>query len=250
MQINDLSFEGIHIEARKRIKPFLIEILREFKDLISSIYVVGTAVSEDYDPKTSDINSFFLLKTIDFRILKSFISVGKKYGREKIAMPLFMDQDYLERSLDVFPLEFLNLKLLHVTVYGEDKLQVLEIKKKELRLQLERELKSKLIWLMRTYIGSKGERKVMTEILVNSLKDYIPILRGMIFLFGKEPPKSQLEVMELFGQVSFFDVSLLKRLYSMKKERPKLSVSQLDSYFEEFYLLTYRLSKIVDEFTF
>ena len=40
-------------------------------------------------------------------------------------------------------MEFLNFKLVHHTLYGEDLLAGLEIDKKDLRLQCERELKGK-----------------------------------------------------------------------------------------------------------
>ncbi|HAV43580.1 TPA: hypothetical protein DCX15_06170 [bacterium] len=54
---------------------------------------------------------------MDLGFLKLIATLGKKYSRNKVAAPLIMTPRYIERSLDVFPIEFLNLKLIHTAVF-------------------------------------------------------------------------------------------------------------------------------------
>ena len=68
-----------------------------------------------------------------------------------------MTPEYIRTSLDVFPVEFLNFKLIHATVFGEDIFESLEINRMDLRRQCERELKVKLVSLRQGYISSLGD---------------------------------------------------------------------------------------------
>lgn len=243
--MEEINLRGIHPDASSRIRPFLERLLQDSCNIIDSIYVVGTATTEDYDPKKSDINSLFVVKTEDIGFLKMLASLQKRFRRKRIAIPTVLTLKYIAKSIDVFPLEFLNLKLLHVTAFGQDIFENLEIERKNLRLQCERELKSKLIWLARGYISFWNEKDRMREFVVASLKDYIPLLRGIIFLFGKEPPVRQMEVIELSGQMLKIDADVLDKLYMIKKGL-KLSFHEVHLLFERYWHLTSELSDMVD----
>ncbi len=245
--MSDLNLEKLHPLARDRIKPFFEEILNKYGERIHSINATGTAITEDYDPKLSDVNSIFVLREMDLKFLELIAPLGKKYGKHKVAAPLIMTPKYIENSLDVFPIEFLNFKLIHATVFGEDILKDIEINRNDLRHQCERELKSKLIWLRQGYISSKGDRKVLTEGFVNSITGYIPLFRGIIVLFGKEPPIGQGEVIKRLSEATDIDTSVFYRVYKVKRERLKLSVDELNTIFEDYYTVTEKLGRIVDE---
>ena len=177
---------NLKTEISSTYKPFLDEILSGYKDNIHSIHITGSALTDDFDPKTSDINSVFILQDMDLKFLELLAPMGKKYGKKKIAAPLIMTPDYIMKSLDVFPIEILNIKLLHYTVMGEDLFQDLEINRSDLRYQCERELKVKLIGLRQGYIATAGDRKTLTAGFVDSFSGYIPLLRAVIVLLGKE----------------------------------------------------------------
>jgi hypothetical protein len=57
---------------------------------------------------------------MDLKFLKFLAPLGKKFGRKRIAAPLIMTPEYIDTSLDVFPIEFFNIQQLHLTVYGDD----------------------------------------------------------------------------------------------------------------------------------
>ena len=122
--MNDI---GLKADISARYKPFLDKVLENHQDLIHSIHIVGSALTQDFDTKISDINSVVVLHKMDLKFLEFLAPLGKKYGKKRIAAPLIMTPEYIENSLDVFPLEFFNIKMLHHTVWGEDIFQFLEI---------------------------------------------------------------------------------------------------------------------------
>jgi len=135
-----------HVAAEK-FKPFQEDILSRYPDNIHSITIIGSSLTDDFDSENSDINSVFVLHRMDLKFLELLAPLGKKYRKKKVAAPLIMTREYIDKSLDVFPLEFMNIKLLHKTVLGDDLFQGLEIDISDLRLQCERELKVTLIGL-------------------------------------------------------------------------------------------------------
>ena len=77
-------------EVAERFKPFQDEILRSYKNNIHSITITGSALTDDFDPGKSDVNSVFVLDEMDLKFLEILAPLGKKYGRKKIAAPLIM----------------------------------------------------------------------------------------------------------------------------------------------------------------
>ncbi len=243
----DLTLEKLKPEAANRIKPFLNEILDGYQDRIHSIHVTGTAITDDFDEKASDVNSIFVLKKMDLKFLELLAPLGKKYGKQRVAAPLIMTPDYIKTSLDVFPLEFLNFKLIHSTLFGEDIFAGIEIDRMDLRRQCERELKVKLIWLRQGYLSSLGDRKVLTGRFANSITGYIPLFRGIIVLLGKEPPVRQGEVISALSGAANINTDIFAKVLKEKHAKVKLSIDELNTIFEDYYSATEKLREIVDE---
>jgi len=245
--MSNINLEKLNLHAAKKIKPFFQEILDKYPENIHSIYVTGTAITDDFDIKRSDINSIFILKDMDLKFLKLLAPLGNKYSRHKVAAPLIMTPDYIQTSLDVFPVEFLNFKLIHAAVYGDDILKDIEIGRVDLRLQCERELKTKLILLRQGYISSLGDRKLLTENVVNSITGYIPLFRGIIMLLGKEPPVSQGRVITAISEATGINTDIFAKVLKEKHERIKLSIEDLHTLFEVYYTATEELGSMVNE---
>jgi len=243
----DLTLDALKPAAARKIKPFLEEMLAGYREKIHSIHITGTAVTDDFDEKVSDINSVMVLKEMDLKFLELLAPLGKKYGKQKVAAPLIMIPGYIESSLDVFPIEFLNFKRIHSTVFGEDIFKDLAIDRMDLRHQCERELKSKLIWLRQGYLSSQGNKKLLTEGFVRSITGYIPLFRGIIMLSGSEPPVKQSDVIAALGKETGVNTDVFARVLKEKHEKIKLTIEELNTIFEEYYAATEKLGAIVDE---
>jgi hypothetical protein len=161
-----------------------------------------------------------------------------------------MTPDYIQQSLDVFPIEFLNFKMIHETVYGEDILNDIVIDLTNLRHQCEREIKTKLIALRQGYISSEGNKKIINENIINSIAGYIPLFRSIIFLMGKNPPVKKYEVLKDLSVYMEINMDILKKILDFKKGVLKLTKNEIDTVFEEYYKTTEEISKKIDEHKF
>jgi hypothetical protein len=233
--------------VEKRFKPFQDEILSSYQDKIHSLTITGSALTEDFDPGQSDVNSVIVFNKMELQLLELMAPLGKKYGKKRIAAPLIMTPEYIMNSLDVFPMEFLNIKLIHKTVFGEDLFQALEINRLDLRLQCERELKVRLIGLRQAYISSAGDIKTLTDMFINTISGYIPLFRGIVLVLGKEPPTINKDVLISLEESSGVNTGVFKDVLKQKKHKSKLTIKQLNTFFEDYYAAIEKLGDVIDD---
>jgi predicted nucleotidyltransferase len=243
----DIRLERLSPVVAKKAKSFIDEILNSYSENIHSVHIVGSSVTGDFDEKTSDINSILVLKEMDLKSIQLIAPLGRKYKKRGVAAPLIMTPEYITRSLDVFPIEFLDFKLIHETVFGEDILQDIEITTADLRQQCEREVKTKLIGLRQGYISSQGNRQILTELLVRSIAGYMPLFRGIVFLMGKEPPIRKHEVISMLSASTGINTDIFGKILDTKRRKRKLNKDELNTVFEEYYRATEKIAKVIDE---
>jgi hypothetical protein len=233
--------------AAAAFEPFLKIVLNNYKEKLHSIHVTGSALTEDFKPDISDVNSVFVLNKMDLKFLEDFAHLGKKFGRKHVASPLIMTPEYILSSLDVFPVEFLTIKIIHKTVFGDDIFSDIEIKGTDLRRQCERELKVKLIGIRQGYLSSSGDKKFLSDLFTGSLSGYMALFRGIIVLFDKPAPYANEDVLSVLEEVSGVNLNVFKKISRAKKDKTKLSIEVLNSIFEDYYYAIERLGDITDE---
>ena len=245
--MENLNLNGIIPEVSDRITPFVEDIRRGDSDNLHSFHIVGSALTPDFNKKTSDINSVVVLKEMNLGFIKFLAPLGKKYRKKGVAAPLIMTPEYIKRSLDVFPIEFFNFKLIHHTVFGDDILTGLAIENKDIRLQCEREIKTKLIWLRQGYISCLGEKNLLRKKLSESITGYIPLFRAIIYLLGKEPPVKSRDVVVTLQEMTSIETGIFEKMLLLKRKELSLSMDELTDFFEEYYMGTERIGRIIND---
>lgn len=248
--MGNLMLDNIKPIVSEKIKPFFEEVLLSYSNIVHSIHIVGSSLTEDYHEKTSLINSIFVLRTMDLKFIESLAPFGRKYHKKGVAAPLVMTPDYIRTSLDVFPVEFADCKFIHQTVFGEDILSDIEISMPDLRQQCEREIKSKLIGLRQAYISSVGDRRMLTERFVSSITGFMPLFRGIILLMGKERPLREDPVLSELSASTGVNTAIFSRLLDIRKRGLTLSKDEMNTVFEEYYEATEKIGDIIDELRF
>ena len=220
--------------AANKIRPFFEEVMQCCPEKVHSVYVTGSAVTPDFRESTSDVNSLIVLNDLHFEFFKFLAPLGKKFKSKGIAAPLVMTPSYIQDSLDVFPMEFLELRLIHKTALGPDIVQNLEIDPVLLRLQCEREIKTRLIGLWNGYISSTGETDMIAQLLYRSIKGCMPLFRSIVFLLGKLPPIKKMDVIGAISDNTGIDKDILIKALLLK-ESPIKNREELLSLFERYY---------------
>jgi hypothetical protein len=241
----ELNLDHISHAASVRIRPFFVGILEGCPEAINSLYVTGSAITGDFNEKTSDVNSLIVLNEITFDFLRFLSPLGKRFGAKGVAAPLIMTPAYINESLDVFPMEFLELKTIHKLVYGKDILSKINIETPLLRLQCEREIKTRLIGLRQGYISVLGEPKEISLLLARSITGCIPLFRAVVVLMGGKPPVEKATVIEQLAATPKLNAAPFVDAFALKS-KPSKDRDIVLPLFEAYYTNLEALSDIVN----
>jgi len=244
--MENINITGLLPAVTAKIRPMIDELVAMHAGNINSIHIVGSAVIPDYNEKISDINSVVVLHAMDLAFIKFLAPLGKKYGKKRIAAPLVMSPEYIRTSVDAFPIEFLDFKLIHRTIYGDDILKDITVNRHNLRLQCEREIKVKLIGLRQGYVSSLGRREQYEAMLVKSFTGSMALLRAIITLTGKEPPVMRTDVIKAFGVSLGIETDTFETLLRLKTKTEKHSDHDMGALFERYYATLEAMEKSVD----
>ena len=174
-------------------------------------------------------------KTLDLDILRKL-----KQGKE---FPLLFTKEELKRGVDVFPVEFLNIKHDYKILHGEDLLKDIQITKKNLRLQLEFEFRSKLIHLRSEYLMFK-ERE-LESLILSSVPALSPIMGALTYLKDLQHGDTQ-EMFDIVSKGYGIDVSVLKEIYDIRQGKAKFKKDK-EQYIKELINVLSGIGKIIDE---
>jgi len=243
----DIKVDIPNVQVRDGVKDFADRLADALGDNLQSITVVGSSLTADFAPGQSDINTVLVIAAQNLTSLNAIAGMAKPMSSNKISPPLLMTQSYIERSLDVFGVEFLDFQLTHQTVLGDDPFAALTFDKKDVRVQCERELKAMLIRLRQGYIASSANRKLVRDILISTTKGLAPLLRAMLWLKDIDrPSRSEPTFLKAAEEFSVNTDSLITA-GRWRREKARLSEAEMESAFEATYATVERLAGTVDE---
>jgi len=215
------------------------------KDLVSLI-LYGSAAGGHYVKGKSDINVLVVLTAETVNKLEESLEVVKRWRKRSVAVPLVMTREFIEKSLDCYPIEFLNMKNNHFLIYGEDVLTQLSFKPEELRLQIEKELKGKLILLRHGYLETEGSTKQLRQLIGRSLTAFVSIFNALLYLKGEAMPKHRRDTIKALAKVLSFDPEIFLRCVDIKEGADKLSGAEVAAVFKKYIQEVEKLCDVVD----
>ncbi|PJA14866.1 MAG: hypothetical protein COX65_04945 [Elusimicrobia bacterium CG_4_10_14_0_2_um_filter_56_8] len=197
------------------------EILTEELKTISgenlcSVVLYGSAVAGD-SVKTSDYNVLVVLKQVDAGGLLALTGLCSRWDKDGNPAPLVFARETMLRSADVFPVEFSDIMQTHKTLYGEDPFTGMEIDAAHLRLELEHELKSKIILLRERFLVTKGAPKEVDKLMVSSISAFLTLFKAALRLYGETPPAKKMEVLPLLSKYIKFDEEIFAVVWELKE---------------------------------
>ncbi len=169
------------------LPDILGDLKKVFKDDLVSATLYGSAAGDEYRPGLSDINLLVVVTPEGLSALDRLAPYYKIWWKKRVAPPLVLSREEISDSLDSFPLEFFNMRLLYRTLQGPDPLGDIKIAPADLRLQCERELRGKLLLLREAVISSAGREDELRFTALDSIKAFAAIFRGVLFLLGQNP---------------------------------------------------------------
>lgn len=232
----------------EEIFPELIQDYQTlFADDLVAILLYGSAARGAYVPKKSDINILVVLTVSGIESFSKSFSLLKKWQASAVAVPLIVTLDYINTSVDSFPIEFLNIKNSYRVLYGEDVLAPLSIPPDMLRLQCEAQIKGKLLHLRGEFLATLGDGKKIHSLLAASIPAFVGVFNGLLMLKGVMPPLEKRQVFRSMAETYGLDGALLERVYTLAEEAGKMSSDEMVRLGEQYISEIRKLAFMVDQ---
>jgi hypothetical protein len=237
--------EGVPVKLHKVVSGFLDNLKEVFDEsLVSAILFRAYAHCET--SKKVPISFLVVVKDNSPSELARCTKYLKRWNRQSIAIPLFVDQRYIEQSLDTFPLEFMDMASSYSVVYGRDVLKELSFKQSDVRNQCERELKGKLIHLRAEYLNSREHKKKIIDLVSRTLTTFRIVFSGTLYLKGYAIPKETEDIINTMVEAYELDAVLFTKLINVAKGKAKMSTVEADRLFDMYVENLDKLSHIIN----
>jgi hypothetical protein len=151
---------------------------------LRSVVAYGSALGPHFRPGISDYNILVVADPVDLPLLERLSALAGKWRKQRISAPIVVEPAFIRTALDSWPLEFLSMAASYRVLRGDDPLTGLVFQPEHVRLQCEREIRSKLLLFRRAYIESGGAPKHLKQTLDRGWPSLLAIFRGLLYLRG------------------------------------------------------------------
>ncbi len=162
---------------------------------LQAVLLYGSAVAGDHLGKRSDHNVLVILDRLDLEEMRALAPVVRPWVKAGNLVPLLFTPEGLAAAAAVFPLEIVDIQDNHRVLFGTDVVGPLAVHAANLRLELEHELKGKLMKLRAQYLLVKDQPRRVTELMIRSLSTFLVLCRGALRLYQPEVPVRKLEAL-------------------------------------------------------
>jgi len=227
------------------MKPedLVVRLKTELADNLQSVILYGSAAGGDHAGTHSDYNVLVVAQALGLEALSAASKSAIAWARAGNPPPMFFTLDGLKKSADVFPIELLDMKDAHKVLHGEDVLKDIEVSTVNLRLQIEHELRGKLIRLREHFLLTGTKQRRIIRLMIESLSSFLVLSRAALRLFQEDVPVQKIQALEPLGKHLSLDLSVFKKVDALKRKELSAREVIAEELFKE-YLAT--IEKLVD----
>ncbi len=236
---------NLNNRLKKILADFVEQLKTSQKDNLVSVVLYGSAASGEFSDKHSNIN---ILVVLNDSGLGEITKISSFFNRGKFANinPLFFTRDFINQSLDVFPVEFLDIKENYFVLFGEDVPANLNIDIKNLRYQCEHELRTKLINIRKLYLENLKNPRHLRSILVSSCNSVLHVTRNLLRIKNKPTPYIKDDIIKELSKEFGLDGGIFTKVLDIKKKNLKPGILIAVGLFSDFINELEKIIKIVD----
>ncbi len=234
-------------EIKGKIDEFVKRVREAGGSNVESVILFGSTVSGDYHPGVSNLNLFCVLHDCSFAALQALAPVAKWWDGQKQPPPLCMTRAELDRSTDVFTIELLDMKQHHRVLFGEDVVSGLNISMHVHRVQVEYELREKLILLRQQVLLAAGNDSRLWDLLLHSVSSFGTLFRHALIALGDDSQSARWDAVHALAKRVGFDPSAIQKALDVrekKADRKKMDIKDLSA---RYLVAIEKVTAAVDE---
>jgi len=216
-------------------------------DNLSSVVLYGSAVVGGQLDQDRPKKVLVVLNRIAPADLKAAHGVTEWWRSEGNPLPLYFTTEEMNDSSDVFPIEFVDMSQVRHVLYGKDPFDGLEIPTRNLRHQLEYELRAKLLRLRRLYIPASRNADQLARLMVESLENFAVLFRHVLAMLGKPASFNKREcAMQLAAELKL-NGEVFERIFEYAADKEVWLEHETNETFAKYLNQIEKVIEVVDQ---
>jgi len=212
---------------RSKMNQNLDELVRRLveahgADLISVI-LYGSVIHADGEPRRSDVQLMVVMRALPAVQLARSAPVMRWWMEAGFPRAAYFTESELANALDVFPIDFTQMRRAYRVLYGRDVLETAEISRAHIRLLVEYELRGKLVRLRGLYLSTAGDSRRTLQLMTDSVVSFVQFLRPILELHGETAPVGRRETVHQIAKKLQIDMSPFERVLRLRHEKQDLA---------------------------
>src|SRR5271169_3229780 len=232
--------------SEKQINDFVARLRAAAGANLESVILFGSAVTGDFHSEFSNVNLLCVIRESSFAALQALSPAVKWWGAQKQPPPLFMTREEIERSVDVFTIELIDIQQHHRVLFGEDVVQGLSIPANLHRIQVEYELREKLALLRQHLLLASGNDSRMWELLTRSVSSFATLFRHALIVLGDEAPTSKRQAIKALSNQIAFDASGILQVLDVREQKANRKNFNVTDVFSRYLAALEQVTSAVD----
>ena len=188
---------------------------------LRSVVLYGSAAAGDHIAGRSDYNVLVVADRLGVAELDAISRPASAWARAGNRPPLLFTREELAASADSFPIELLDMQQSRRVLFGEDPLADVTVRPECLRLELERDLKAKLLQVRERYVLTRGRPAAVAALMASSASSFLALCRAALRLYAGDAPARKLDAATALAQRIGFDPDVFTLVHEMKEGRRK-----------------------------
>ncbi|EFK95037.1 protein containing Nucleotidyltransferase domain [sediment metagenome] len=226
------------------LDKFVEQIKEAYGTDLISIILYGSTVTGEMTRQHSDYNILLIFNSFTFSHLRALTKPIRKWVKAGHPVPLMFTKERLLKSLDVFPIEFSDIKQSHKILFGEDPFVAMQLTNQHLRHECEYVLKSTLLKLRQEYMSAAFDGNKIKALLVGSLSAVLTVFRHVLKLLAVEPPVKKLDALNILSEKLDIDKSVFITIHEIKNGNKAAAKVSMDILMEKYVT---EIEKIIEK---
>jgi hypothetical protein len=218
------------------------------KELVS-ITLYGSGAGQDYLPGRSDLNLLIVATAAGLERLDPFLDPVARWRKRLVATPLLMTRGDFLGSQDAYPIEFLNMQRQYRVLSGEDLLANLSFVPGHIRLQLERELRGKILHLRGGYLETENKADRIRELIRASLTAFVSLFGALLCLKKMEIPQDRGQIIAAGSEAIGLNATPFQQCEEVRKKTDGLSPAEVRLLFRDYLREVVRFCEAIEGMT-
>lgn len=231
----------------KVLTKLVSDLCESCGDNLIAVVLYGSSASGEFHQKYSDLNTLCVLKDLSPECVSKAGKAISGFVKQGHPPPLLFSRDEIENANDVFPVEFLDIQINHRVLFGESVFAGLQIGRENHRLEVEHELRSKLIGLRQNFLASSQDPKATEQLMLRSLSSVLTLFRHILLLQGEEVSIHKRDIVKAGSQKCGLDESVFLTLLEIREQQKKLNPAEVEALFANYWREIEKMIGVVDQ---